>query len=75
MSKLVAFGIRQMFGGARRGQAPLAGLGAALAVIGWLRGRNKHDNELIYKRRLKPGEEVRIKFRRGESADDVTVSG
>ncbi len=75
MSKLVTFGIRQMFGGARRGQAPLAGLGAALAVIGWLRGRNKHDNELIYKRKLKQGEEVRIKFLRGESADDVTVTG
>lgn len=75
MNKLVAFGIRQMFGGARRGQAPLAGIGAALAIIGWLRGRDKHDNELIYKRRLKPGQEVRIKFLRGESADDVTVTG
>ena len=75
MNKLVAFGLRQMFGGARRGQAPLAGIGAALAVIGWLRGRDKHDNELLYRRTLKQGEEVRIKFLRGESADDITVTG
>ena len=75
MTKLVAFGIRQMFGGARKGQAGVAGFGAALAIIGWLRGRNKHDNELLYKRKLKQGEELRISFLRGESADDMTVTG
>lgn len=75
MNKLITFGIRQMFGGARRGQAPLAGLGAALAVVGWLRSRNKHDNELLYRRTLRQGEEIRIKFLRGESADDITVTG
>jgi hypothetical protein len=74
VNKLVTFGIRQLFGGARRGQPGIAGLGAALAIIGWLRGRN-HGDELLYKRTLKQGEEVRIKFLRGESADDVTVTG
>lgn len=75
MNKFVAFGIRQMFGGARRGQASVAGFGAALAIIGWLRNRDKHDNELLYKRKLKPGEELRISFLRGESADDMTITG
>lgn len=76
MSKIVAFGVKQLFGGARRGQPGLAGFGAAVAIIGWLRGRGrKHDNELLYTRKLKQGEEVRIKFLRGESADDITVTG
>lgn len=75
MNRLVAFGVRQLFGGARRGQPGLAGLGAALAVFGWLRGRN-HNNELLYKRRLKPGEEVRIRFMKGaDGADELTVTG
>jgi len=74
VNKLVTFGIRQLFGGVRRGQASIAGFGAALAIIGWLRGRN-HDNELLYKRRLKAGEEVRLKFLRGGSAEDMTVTG
>ncbi len=74
MNKLFAFGIRQLFGGARRGQAGVAGLGAALAIIGWTRGRN-HSNELLYKRKLKAGEEVRIRFLRGDDGDEMTVSG
>ncbi len=74
MNKLVTFGLRQLFGGARRGQAGIAGLGAALAIIGWLRGRN-HDNELLYRRKLKPGEELRIRFLRGDSGDDMIVTG
>ena len=74
MNKLVAFGLRQLFGGARRGQPGIAGLGAAVAIVGWLRNRN-HDNELIYKRRLKPGEEVRIRFLRGDSANEIEVAG
>ena len=74
MNKLVAFGIRQLFGGARRGQAGVAGLGAAVAIIGWLRGRN-HSKELLYKRNLNAGEEVRIRFMRGDAGDEMTVTG
>ena len=74
MNKLVSFGVRQLFGGARRGQAGIAGLGAALAIIGWLRDREE-PKQLLYKRKLKPGEEVRIKFIRGEAGDEISVSG
>lgn len=74
MNKLVTLGIRQLFGGARRGQAGLAGLGAALAIIGWLRDRD-HSNELLYKRKLRAGEEVRIRFLRGEAGDEMTITG
>ena len=74
MNKLVSFGVRQLFGGARRGQAGIAGLGAALAIIGWLRDRTE-PKQLLYTRKLKPGEEVRIKFLRGEAGDEISVSG
>lgn len=74
MNRLVTFGIRQLFGGARRGQAGVAGLGAALAIIGWMRGRN-HSSELLYKRKLKPGEELRVRFLRGEAGDEMSVTG
>lgn len=75
MNKLVVFGVRQLFGGARRGQPGLAGLGAAVAIIGWLRGRN-HDNELLYKRKLKAGEEVRIRFLKGDAgAEELSITG
>lgn len=76
MNKLVAFGVRELFGGARRGQPGVAGLGAALAIFGWLRGRSqKRGKELLYKRKLKAGEEVRVRFLRGESTEDITVAG
>ena len=75
MNKLVTFGIGQMFGGARRGYPGVAGLGAAIAIIGWLRSRDNHHNELLYKRKLRPGEELRVRFMRGDSADDMTVTG
>ena len=74
MNKLFTYGIRYLFGGARRGQAGVAGLGAALAIVGWARSRN-HSKELLYKRKLKAGEEVRVRFLRGESGDDMTVTG
>ncbi len=74
MNNLVAFGIRQLFGGARRGQPGIAGLGAALAIIGWLRGRTQ-PKQLLYRRRLRPGEEVRIRFVRGESGEELSVKG
>ncbi len=75
MNKFVVFGVRQLFGGARRGQPGIAGLGAALAILGWLRGRN-HNNELLYRRRLKAGEEIRIRFLKGDAgSDELSITG
>jgi len=74
MSKWVTFGLRQLFGGARRGQPGVAGLGAAVAIISYLRNRDK-PKELLYKRNLKAGEEVRIRFLRGDTGDEISVSG
>lgn len=75
MNRWVSLGVRQLFGGARRGQPGVAGFGAALAIYGWLRNRN-HDNELIYRRKLKPGEQIRIRLRKGDDgADEISITG
>lgn len=74
MNKLVTFGITQLFGGARRGQAGVAGFGAAIAIIGWMRGRDP-GKQLIYKRKLKAGEEIRLRLQRGESENDLSITG
>lgn len=73
MNRLVAFGVRRLFAGSRRGQPWVAGLGAALSLIGWLRQRRDADEVLVYRRVLREGETVRVRLRRGESVVDETV--
>lgn len=75
MKRLAELGVRQLFGGARRGQAGLAGLGAALAIVGWLRERRGPKKQLIYKRKLKPGREIRIRFMRGDTSEELSITG
>jgi hypothetical protein len=65
--KLLKYGPTYLFGGARRGQSPLAALGAAMTIIGWLRSRRGPERELIYSRTLKDGEAVTVKLLRGGS--------
>ena len=57
---LVHRGARALARGVRTGDAALAGLGAALLALGWLRREPKR--ELIYSRTLKKGEALRIKL-------------
>ena len=71
MSRLLGFGLRQLFGGARRGQPSVAGLGAALSIIGWLR-RRRHGKDLLYVRNLREGETVSIRLVRGRTVVDET---
>ncbi len=72
--RLLAFGMRELFGGARRGQSGIAGLGAALTIVSWLRSRRK-GKELIYSRTLKDGEAVNIRLVRGGTTVDETEVG
>ena len=69
--KLLNLGARQLFGGARRGQPGIAGLGTALTIIGWMRMRRK-GKELIYSRKLKDGETIKIRLLRGKTLVDET---
>lgn len=55
-------GARTLFGGARRGNSPLVGLGAAMLALGWLKRLYRPDRELIYSRTLRRGETIRIKL-------------
>jgi len=74
MTRLTAFGLRQLFAGSRRGRPALAGLGAALSIIGWLRSRSRSD-ELLYKRKLAEGEQVTIRFLRGGAVEETAIEG
>ena len=66
MNRMLRNGLHYLFGGARRGQSGLAGLGAAMSIYGWLRQRRGPERELLWARNLKDGETVKIKMVRGE---------
>ena len=59
---LLKDGARALFGGARRGNAPLAGLGAALMAVGWVRRLYRPDRELLFSRTLRKGESIQIRM-------------
>jgi hypothetical protein len=76
VTNFVKNGVLLLFRGARRGQSPLAALGAAMSVIGWLRSRRGPERELIYTRTLKDGEAVTVRLLRdGSVASQQTVEG
>lgn len=58
---IIRTGIRALAGGARRGNALLAGLGTAAAVVGAFRRFARPEKRLLYARTLRPGETVRIR--------------
>ncbi len=66
-ARFVSFGVRQLFGGARRGQPLLAGLGAAISIWGLFR-RFGNKEKPVYSRTLKDGESLRIAQLRGAAA-------
>ena len=62
--RFFSFGVRQLFGGARRGQPIITGLGAAISIWGLFR-RFRRTDQLVYSRTLQDGETVRITQLRG----------
>ncbi|MDJ0955000.1 MAG: hypothetical protein QNJ81_15080 [Acidimicrobiia bacterium] len=67
-----SFGVRQFFGGARRGQPLVTAFGTAVIIWGLFR-RFSNRNRLIYSRTLDDGESVRITQYRGPSRTDEEV--
>ena len=61
-----SFGIRQLFGGARRGQPMITALGAAITIWGLLRRLDRRDKP-VYTRKMRDGEMIRIRLLRGET--------
>lgn len=62
--RFVSFGVKQLFGGARRGQPLLTGLGAAISIWGLFRRFNRSDKP-VYTHTLRDGETLRITQLRG----------
>ena len=76
MTNFLKNGLMLLFRGARRGQSPLAALGAAMSIIGWFRSRRGPEKELIYSRTLKDGEALTVKLLRdGSVTSQQTVEG
>lgn len=66
MSRLLSFGVNQLFGGARRGQPLVAALGTAISVIVLLRRWGKQE-KMIYSHELRDGETFRVRMWRGDA--------
>ena len=65
------------FGGARRGNSALTGLGMALVAVGWVRRLYRPDRELIYSRKLRRGEAIRIRLLGADdpAEGEIEISG
>jgi hypothetical protein len=74
---LLKDGARAFFGGARRGNAPLVGLGAVLLAVGWVRRLYRSDRELLYSRTLRKGDAVRIRLLGADdpAEGEITIEG
>ncbi len=76
MNRLAAYGVARLFAGARQGRPGMAGLGAAIGLIGWLRSRGEAGETLVYRRILQEGETIRVRLVRDSAEiDDTTVEG
>ncbi|MDJ0663567.1 MAG: hypothetical protein QNJ75_03330 [Acidimicrobiia bacterium] len=62
--RFVSFGVTQLFGGARRGQPLLTGLGAAISIWALFRRLSRKDKP-VYTHTLGDGETLRITQFRG----------
>jgi hypothetical protein len=64
--RFFSFGVKQLFGGARRGQPLLTGLGAAVSIWGLFRRFSRKDKP-VYTHTLRDGETLRISQLRGST--------
>lgn len=53
-------GLRRLLGAIRGQNIPLVLLGAALLAIGLARRLDRSDDRLVYSKKLKPGESIRV---------------
>jgi len=65
--RLVSIGVKQLFGGARRGQPIVTAIGAVLSIWGLFR-RFGGSSKPVYTRELKDGETIRVSMLRGDTA-------
>ncbi len=72
MTRFMSWGVRQFFGGVRRGNSGAAGLGAAISILGWLRSRSGPKKEMLYAANLAEGETLKIRYLHGRTVVDET---
>ena len=65
-------GLRWLFGGARTGNSFLAGLGAAVSIVGLIRSRRGPAKQLVFAKNLREGEAIKVRFMRGDEEVDST---
>jgi MYXO-CTERM domain-containing protein len=70
---IAAFGLRRFAGGVRAGSPGSAALGVAALLLALGRRRRRPDRELIYSRRLRDGESLRITMKRGPDAAAMEI--
>ncbi len=71
LQRFVSLGVRQLFGGARRGQPLVTAFGAAVSIWGLFKKINRSDKP-VYTRQLAEGETLRIRMFRGDTVVDET---
>ena len=64
MDIILGIGLRRLLGAIREQNAPLAVLGAALVAVGLARRMGRRGDTLVYSKKLKPGESIRVVSRR-----------
>jgi hypothetical protein len=72
LDRFIRYGLRQLFGGSRRGQPLVAAFGAALVLLSWLRKRSGRDR-LLFSETLEEGETMQLTFRRGPEVIDTAI--
>lgn len=65
-------GLQWLFGGARTGNSFLAGLGAAVSIVGFMRSRRGPAKQLVFAKNLREGEAIKVRFMRGDEEVDST---
>lgn len=56
------FGLNRLARGLRSANPAMAATGLAIAVLGYVRSRQKSDRTLLYSKELKPGEELHFRL-------------
>jgi hypothetical protein len=72
IQRVLSYGTVWLFRGLREGRPALAGFGAGLSVLAFLRRRRKPARERVYSLRLHEGKAVRIRLLRGKTVVDET---
>lgn len=67
IQRILDFGVRGLFGGARRGQPVLTALSAGAALVAYLVQHRRPRKERLYGHNLKEGETIQISFLKGET--------